>query len=309
MKRVLVTGGTGLIGRHVLTPLARRGFEIHVVSRKPPRSTHESVHWYAADLLDAGQTQPLLMQVMPTHLLHLAWYTAHGRFWDAAENLDWVAASVSLLRHFEAAGGQRAVLAGTCAEFDWSGDCCAEGTPLRPRSLYGKSKNALRTLLEAWAPGAGINAAWGRIFFTFGPGEHPDRVVPSVARALVAGEHVDCTSGDQVRDLLYVEDLAEAFAALVASDAEGTFDLGSGEPIRLGEVISRLGHLAGRSELIHFGRLPDRPEPARIVASPRRLRDEIGWSPRRDLDEGLRLTLDWWKRGGGVPSPSESSGR
>jgi nucleoside-diphosphate-sugar epimerase len=228
-------------------------------------------------------------------LLHLAWYAEHGKFWNARENLAWVQAAPRLLESFHGAGGARAVFAGTCAEYDWTGDCCNRQTPLAPATLYGASKDAVRRIVEAYAPRAGLSTAWARVFFTYGPGEQSTRVVASVARALVAGESIPCSTGTQLRDFLYVEDLGAAFAALAESTVEGAIDIGSGSALALGDVLLRLEVLAGKHGLVRLGEAPVRDEPARIVADTHRLRSELGWEPAHTLDEGLERTLAWWR--------------
>lgn len=280
MRRLLLTGAGGFIGRHALAPLAARGFEVHP---------------FRGDLLDAAATDALLAELRPTHLLHLAWYTEPGAYWQAPENVDWAAATLRLARSFHRAGGERLVAAGTCAEYDWSGDCCGEGTPLLPATLYGAAKDATRRMLEAYAAASGLSFAWGRVFFPYGPGERPERVIAAAARAALTGEALACSSGEQVRDFLFVEDVASAFAALVDSGATGCFDVGSGEGTRLRTLLQTLEQLAGRQDVLRFGEAPERDEPASIVADPRRLRDEVGWQPAHELREGLERTLEWWR--------------
>jgi len=221
-------------------------------------------------------------EIGASHLLHLAWYTEHGRFWEAPENRDWADATLRLARSFLAAGGERLVAAGTCAEYE-------------PSTLYGTTKDATRRRLQAFAAETGLSYAWGRVFFPYGPGERPQRVVAAAARAAVTGEPLACTSGKQIRDFLYVEDVAAAFAALVASDATGSFDIGSGEGVPLRDVLLALEQLAGRQNVVRLGALPDRDEPASIVANTRRLRDEVGWRPSVELRDGLERTLEWWR--------------
>ncbi len=302
MTRVLLTGATGFVGRHVLAPLAARGFDVHAVARTPPGST-DAVTWHQVDLLDRRATAEVLRELEPSHLLHLAWYAEHGKFWTAPENLDWVAASLDLLRSFHACGGQRAVVAGTCAEYDWSTDCCDGQTPLRPATLYGISKNALREVADAYARSVGMSFAWGRIFFTYGPGEQPTRVVAAVAQAFVAGEEVQCSPGEQIRDFLYVEDLASAFAALLDSAVVGALDLGSGDAITVRDILLRLERLAGSTDLVQFSEALRRDEPHRIVAACGRLRDEVEWQPTFGLDAGLTSTLEWWRGTATGPRP------
>jgi nucleoside-diphosphate-sugar epimerase len=296
MSRIVVTGATGFIGRHTLTPLLERGFDVHVLSRtRPEVEVADRVSWHEADLLKVGPTRDTFKRIGATHLLHLAWYAEHGRFWDAPENVDWVAAMRPLLESFHGAGGARAVFAGTCAEYDWAGDCCTEQTALAPATLYGESKHAAHQIVEAYAEATGLSVAWGRVFFTYGPGEHPTRVIASVARALVADRSVPCSEGTQVRDFLYVEDLGSAFAALVDSSVEGALDIGSGDPVALRDLLLRLEQLAGREDLVRLGEAPTRDEGARIVADTRRLHSDLGWRPSYTLDDGLERTLSWWR--------------
>lgn len=296
MRRVLLTGATGFVGSQVVDPLLERGFEIHALAKSPPLSDARGVTWHAADLLDANAAAEAVQSARPSHLLHLAWYTEHGSFWHAPENLDWVGASLGLIRAFQATGGERVVVAGTCAEYDWSSDCCDERTRLRPATLYGISKNALREILQGLGSSVGLSVAWGRIFFTFGPRERPARLVASAARALIEGEPLPCSPGTHIRDFLYVEDVAAAFAALLDSKTSGAVDIGSGEARSLREVLESLERLAGRQHLLRFGEVQERDEPRRIVADVSRLRSELGWRPTYTLEEGLERTLAWWRQ-------------
>jgi nucleoside-diphosphate-sugar epimerase len=296
VKRVLLTGATGFIGRHAISPLLGRGFDVHVLGRsRPDPATQNGASWHQVDLLDVEEMKAAVEEIGASHLLHFAWYTEHGKYWEAPENLDWVALSLHLIRTFHLAGGRRAVVAGTCAEYDWSGDCCDATTPLTPASLYGASKNALREVLDAYARSSELSAAWARVFFTYGPAEQPNRVIAAVSRALVTGEPVRCSPGLQVRDFLYVEDVADAFAALLDSTATGALDIGSGEGVRLRDILLRLEQIAGRRDLVRFDEALQRQEPARIVADTRRLQSELQWRPGYELDEGLERTLSWWR--------------
>jgi nucleoside-diphosphate-sugar epimerase len=295
---VLVTGATGFVGRHALLPLAERGYEVHAVtSRRPPPDLERLAVWHHADLLGPGGAEAVVDAARPSHLLHLAWYAEHGEFWSSPENVRWVEASLQLLRRFAAAGGERAVVAGTCAEYDWSRSPLSEaGSPLVPATLYGAAKHGLHVVSSAFAARAGFELAWGRIFFAYGPHEDPRRLVASVARALARGERAPASHGRQRRDFLHVEDLADAFAALVASDVTGAVNVAAGRSVAIREVVELLGELSGRPDLVELGALPARPgEPDELSADVGRLRDEVGWRPGRSLEEGLRETLAWWR--------------
>ena len=297
MKRALLTGATGFLGRQAIAPLRARGFEVHAISRQGGESGPE-VTWHAADLLSGPARAGLIETVRPTHLLHFGWYVEHGEFWSSPRNLDWVAASLSLLRLFTEAGGRRVVMAGTCAEYSWDHSLLSEHqTPLEPATLYGSSKHALGLILSAFAPQAGISAAWGRVFLTYGPHEAPGRLVASVIRSLLDNKTAPCSHGRQIRDFLYVKDLADAFVALLDSTVEGPVNVASGRSVTLREVVEIIGQQIGRPELIELGAVPASPDdPAELSADISRLRDEVGWSPEHSLEAGLAETIEWWRR-------------
>lgn len=298
MKRVLVTGASGFIGRGSLTPLLQLGWEVHAVSRHQRIQERADVHWHVADLLDDQDLDQLLSSVAPTHLLHLAWFAEPGAFWGSVENLRWVEASLRLLRRFSESGGRRAVIAGTCAEYEWRErtNCVEATTPLNPSSLYGVSKHALHLVAERYAAQAGFSLAWGRIFFVFGPHEHPSRLAASVVQSLLAGREAPCSHGQQVRDFIYSEDLAAAFVALLDSPVDGAVNLGSGTPLRIADLVCGLAAACRRSDLLRLGARASAPgEPAELVADITRLRREVGWTPERTVEERVVDMVEWWR--------------
>ncbi|MEA2191050.1 MAG: dTDP-L-rhamnose 4-epimerase [Solirubrobacteraceae bacterium] len=296
-RRVLVTGASGFVGRPAIAALTARGFEVHAVARRIPAAGDCEVTWHAADLLDASARGALLASVRASHLLHLAWYAEPGAFWAARENAAWVAATVGLVDDFAAAGGSRATLAGTCAEYDWSAPGpLAEDAPLAPATYYGVCKAATHAVAQGLAELAGVSLSWGRIFFLYGPREDERRLVASVARALAAGERARTSAGTQRRDFLHVDDVAGAFAAILDSDVGGAVNVASGEAVAVRRVAELLAESAGRPDLLDVGALAERPgDPPQIVADVTRLREEVGFTPRLELADGLGETVDWWR--------------
>lgn len=309
MNRVLLTGARGFVGSNCLAPLLRRGYEVHAVSRaRNPIATQRpanvpthgaGVFWHEADLFDGQQVETLLAAVRPTHLLHLAWVVTPGAFWASPLNWPWVDASLKLLAAFGAAGGQRVVMVGSCSEYAASTAPCVEGqTPLGPTTVYGASKAALSVLLPEFARQYGVaSAAWARVFYVYGPGEQAERLVPSVIRTLLRNEAIPCSHGAQVRDFLSIDETADALAALLDSPVTGNVNIASGRPITLRAFLSAVGAQLGRERLLEFGARPARhDEPATLVADVTRLTREVGWTPRRSLEDGIARTIAWWRR-------------
>ncbi|MGC2854662.1 NAD-dependent epimerase/dehydratase family protein [Novispirillum sp. DQ9] len=305
MGRVLVTGATGYIGRHALAGLAARGFTPVVLGRSMPEDAPPAAEWHRVDLLNAAAVRAAVAQARASHCLHLAWDVGAG-FWTAPSNLDWLAASLTLLRAFAEAGGERFVAAGTCAEYDWSvldGTPVREDAPRRPHTLYGAAKNGLRDVVDRFGAAHGLSTAWGVVFHSVGPFERPGRLVPSIIAALDAGHEAPCSAGTQVQDVLDVRDLGEAFAALAVSPVSGAVNLGSGTGTPVAEIARRTAALCGRPDLLRLGALPTRSgEPAALVPDVGRLVGEVGFTPRHSLDDALTAAIAWWRarRGSGA---------
>ncbi len=295
--RVLVTGASGFVGRHALPSLVAAGYEVHGVTSKPSEALPQHAQWHTADLLAPGAAARLVATVRPTHLLHLAWTTEPRAYWTSEANLRWVKASCELLEAFGRAGGRRFVGAGSCAEYDWSAGELDEGLAAdRPATLYGRAKLAMWHLSAATAEVHGFTAAWGRLFFLYGPYENPGRLVPTVAKALLAALPAAVGDGRAERDFLSSEDAGAAFAALVDAPVAGVVNVASGTSVSVGEVVTRVAKLIGREDLVRFGaREAPAFEPPRLATTARRLRHEVGFTPSLDLDAGLRRAVDFWR--------------
>jgi nucleoside-diphosphate-sugar epimerase len=307
MRRALVTGASGFLGRHCLAPLLERGFEVHAAARHSV-DEQEEVQWHRVDLHNPAQVTSLIQDVRPTHLVHCAWAMEPGVYPSSPDNLRWVSSSLTLATEFAAAGGERMVGVGTGFEYDWRYGYCSEAvTPLAPATLYGAAKHALGCLLDAYALQVGLSQAWARLFFLYGPHEHPDRLVSSVIRKVLFDERAETSHGRQVRDYLHVADAGEAVAALLDSATTGPVNIASGRPITLQEVVQEIGRQSGREELLAVGALPARPGDAPfVVADVTRLSEEVGWRPQLSLAVGLEDTIAWWdaelRRRGELPT-------
>jgi nucleoside-diphosphate-sugar epimerase len=294
MSRVLVTGAGGFIGHALVESLLGAGHEVEAAGRRHGQE-RRGVRWHEVDLLDPLAVAAVTREVAAEGLVHLAWCTKPATYREAPENLDWLSASVALLRGFARAGGRRAVLGGTVFEYGSVRSVCSElATPVRPTTLYGQCKQSLGAIAAAVAPELGLSVANARIFWLYGPRERPERLVSSVITNLLHGRPVTLSDGSAALDILHVQDVGAALGALLDSEVTGPVNIGSGHAVAASELAERIAELLGRAELLDLGPGASTPGPM-VVADVRRLAEEVGFHPEIDLDRGLRATVEWWR--------------
>ena len=297
MKKILITGASGLIGHYTTQKLVKNGYQVHIISRKP--TTAKNVVWHCGDLFNSIQLRETIQKIAPTYLLHFAWEVSPTTYLNSLDNYKWVLASMDLLQLFHKNGGQRAVFAGTCAEYDWGyGHLHEENTPLKYDKPYKACKNSLNHLASSYSNTVKMSFAWGRIFWLFGPRENNLRLIPSLITSLLNGKEFLCRNGDAVRDFLYVSDVADAFAHLLLNnDVEGSINIASGVPLKIKDLLSIFAEQLNKKDLVKFER--NKEDYPFIIGNISRLKDELNWTPKIELEMGVRTTLNYWikKRG------------
>lgn len=257
--KVLLTGASGFLGQYVLRSLIANNIETLVIGRKSPVIC-SGVTYKHVDLLNQITFDEFFFEERVTHLMHLAWYTEHGAYWKSHLNLDWLMASLRLVDAFCKAGGQKVVMAGTCAEYDWSnGYCYEDSTLLQPNSLYGAAKDSTRRMTEVLCADYEVKLAWGRIFSPYGRGEDQRRLIPS----LIAVFENRCipfgVNANAYRDFLHCEDVASAFLTLLQTDAVGAFNISSGQPVKIAEVVRNIANIYGADPDLVLGIVTSKP--------------------------------------------------
>ncbi len=278
MKRILLTGASGFVGRQIHAALHAQG--------------HQVIPWRSLgkDFFLADQRRAALALCQPEIIVHAAWYVEHGKFWDAPENTAWQTASMAFAEEAQKVGVQRFVGLGTCYEYAWPSDglCDERVTPTAVHTRYDAAKAALRDHLLHLGDSMGWSTAWARLFLLYGPGEGPKRLGPSVARALLRGGLAQCGSGSAVRDFSDVRDVGAGITALALSPVEGCVNIASGIALSIREFVEAIAGFLGASERVRFGARPDPShEPLRLVAATQRLREEVGFQSALSLEAGI----------------------
>lgn len=294
--KVLVTGAAGFIGSHVVRRLAAGRHETFALVRpgSPTRRIDDvdaRIEVVEADLVDPEGTSRVLRAVRPDAVVHLAWYAEPRKYLHAvAENVASLEASARLLVAAREHGCERIVLGGTCLE----------NAETAEPTIYAAAKGALHRLSDGFA-GTGLRIACGHVFYLFGPWEDGRRVVPSVIRALLAGESIATTDGLQLRDYLPVSEVAAALCLLAESPVTGRVDICSGSSVTLADLLRMIGEEVGRPELLRLGELGPTTDDGYPASGDPGVLERLGWRQRQDLRDAVIETIAWWNAQEGRP--------
>ena len=312
--RVLVTGGTGFIGRHLVQALVQRGDQVTVAGRRRREALAasllpERVDYRSADLGDAGTANALVGALRPEWVFHLASAV------DVARDLAHLEAQVrgtqmaavhvarACLEHRVA----RLVHVGTCEEYGNGPAPFRETQDPAPVSPYSAAKAAATAYVRMLCASFGLPAVIVRPFLTYGPQQESNLLVPALIQSALAGRDFPMTAGEQTREFNYVDDIvAGILGAALVPDIEGrVINIGCGEPRRIRDVAQLVLDLMGNPVQLELGKLPYRPgETWEFYCDNARARELLGWSPCVALEDGLQRTIAWHRAHSRIGGPA-----
>jgi len=294
-KRTLVTGANGFIGAHLCRRLRKEGAEVHAVYRSRRPNERDADHWWHADLAELKDVQRILRGAAPNVIFHLA---SHVKGAPGLEHVlptfqSNLQSTVNLLTVAAETNRPRVVLTGSLAEPE------VENGELFPSAPYAAAKWACTGYARMFHALYKLPTVIARVFMVYGPAQIDlTKLIPYVTLSLLQGKSPKISSGDRLVDWIYVSDVVNGFVALAESpNVDGaTVDLGSGSLISIREIVRQLAKVIGNGIEPEFGALPDRPmEPTRTARTADALA-RIGWKPEVSLQEGLKRTVDWYRR-------------
>ncbi len=274
MARVLLTGATGFVGRHILQRLEAQGHSV-VLPLRP--------NWQDRISIDATLTQTLETKDLFSKdfnwwydaldgidtVIHAAWYAEPGVYLTSEKNLDCLSGTLQLAKAASARKLKRFIGLGSCIEYDLSENPLTLGTPLAPTTPYSATKVAAFHSLREWFSHEGVSFLWCRLFYLYGAGEHPKRLVPYLHEKLKNAEVADLSSGTQIRDFIDVEKAADMIVDGAFSQAEGAANICTGQGQTVRELAENIADQYGRRDLLNFGARPDNlVDPPCIIGTP-----------------------------------------
>jgi nucleoside-diphosphate-sugar epimerase len=290
--RILITGGGGFLGQHLVERLVALGCEVHITSRQE-RSGRQSARWWRCDVASESAVEKVFAATRPDIVVHLSGST--GAQPDVARVLptfhSLATSTVNVLVHATNHGCRRVILAGSFNE-----PIAGIGMPV-PGSPYGAAKWVASAYGRMFHRLYGLPVVILRPFMVYGPRQGAEKLVPAVTRSLLQGVPPRISSGRTRCDWVYVDDVIDTFLiAMSASGLEGeTFDIGTGQLTSIREVVQKLVDIIDANIAPQFGALPDRPLEEEPVAETNFAALKLGWRATTPLDVGLRKTVEWYR--------------
>ncbi len=301
-KNILVTGGTGFIGRHLISKLVSRSNHIRILALDSPDGcVNTSVEYICGNYLYENEVRAALKDIEIVY--HLAATTVPGTSndqiqYDAQTNL---IGSLNLIQFAAEAGVKRIIFTSSGGSIYGITDSIptSEDHPLNPITAHGVSKLAVEKYLEIYRHRFGMEYRIARGGNPFGEGQNPSRGQGFIAHALgklaMGEEIVIWGDGTVVRDFLYVGDFANALCLMLDDHANHrVYNVGSGAGKSLNEMLVLIESVTGQKPVVRY-------EPSRSADVPynclniQRIKDCLGWFPRTPILEGLERTWIWVK--------------
>jgi UDP-glucose 4-epimerase len=304
--RILVTGGAGFIGSHVVDTYVAAGHEVAILdnfSTGTETNLNPSAQVHRLDLRDQQGVERIVAEFRPEIVNHHAAQSEVPKSvadptYDAQVN---IIGGLNLLKACVDHSVKKVIFISSGGALYGEPDVIPadEDHPVRPLSPYGTSKFCFEQYLGTFRRTFGLEHTVLRYANIYGPRQdfHAEegRVIAIFASRMLAGKPVIVDgTGEQSRDMLYIGDVATANLAALERGAGGTFHISSGIAVSVNDLYRKLALMTGYSEFPHYG--PARKGDVYRIAldNSRALRD-LGWEPQVDLEEGLSLTVDYFR--------------
>lgn len=292
MKKVIVTGASGFIGRRLVLLLAQNGIEVIAVTRADKKDWNGPVRTVQCDLGSIAELPRLIQDRDVDTMFHLAWRGVMN-VRNPEQQLFNLTATLSLLDAAEKMCIGSFVGAGSMNEPEAAWILEQDAPVTDPAFYYKVAKLSTHHLAKTRAGLAGIRFLWPVIINAYGPGEKNPRLITRLIQSLLAGQPFELSSGDQWYDFAYVDDVARAFMLLGEKGKDGThYNIGSGNIRPLKEYLQQVQQLVAPQVPLLFGACPP---PAVVlpeeVFSIDTLAADTGYAPLTSFEEGITATL------------------
>lgn len=295
--KILITGGTGFIGSHIIRATVSAGHEVVALRRAKSSIARCADFQKQISWLDSGASDWVQRAIAekPEAIIHSAWAGV-----TAVERADWKLQATNLtlfadLLHIASATNLKQFIAlGSQAEYGPINGRVDESYPGKPDSAYGATKQACLTLLEGYARQNKLSWVWLRLFSVYGPDEAEPWFIPNLIRQMNLGQSLPLSGCEQRYDYLHVHDLAAGLLSVLCQpEKSGVYNLSSNTSISLKQVVLLIKEFTGGQAEPRFGALAYRPgQSMHMEGNCTRFNQVFAFEPKIKIVDGLRKLVE-----------------
>jgi nucleoside-diphosphate-sugar epimerase len=313
IQRICITGANGFIGSHLTRRLCEADYDVGIISRRDPQpvsvlDSGNNPSVFHGDIRDYESIYGIFATFRPDCIIHLAtYYAVEHKPDELGVMVDTnVKGTINLLEAAKNLQIAKFINTSSCAVYEPGSIPLSEDNTIRPQNLYALTKAHAEEACLFYAGNYGVDTVTLRLFPPYGPGDHERRLIPYVIKSLSVGTSPALTTGTQKWDFVYVDDIVNAYLAvlgnLVSFKGHQIFNIGTGRPYSIREVVERIRAIVSPSTELSWGTVPHRKNEVWFNSgNVARAHAVLNWEPRTGIDEGLSRTIAWftkkWKDG------------
>tara|TARA_A100001035_G_scaffold174198_1_gene138361 strand:+ start:263 stop:1183 length:921 start_codon:yes stop_codon:yes gene_type:complete len=301
-EKILILGGSGFIGSHLLRKLKDVGFKCYSISLKKNKNnfTNNQISYYSADLADISSLEKCIGDIKFDYLINLAGYIDHSNFFNGGMDVinSHYGSLLNILKTIDLKNIKKIIQIGSSDEYGNLPSPQNEAMREEPISPYAFGKLASTNLLQMLFKTENIPIVILRLFLVYGEGQSLNRFLPQIINGCLQNKKFSTTDGKQIKDFCYVSDIVEGILMAIKSDRVNgqIINLASGQPVSIRSIIEKVIDIIGYGNP-QFGRIKYRPnENLSLYADISKAKKLMSWQPKIDLDYGLKKTIDYYSR-------------
>jgi nucleoside-diphosphate-sugar epimerase len=298
MINILVLGGTGFIGDNIIKKAVSLNWNVYSLSKNSTSSIklNEKVIYIKCDINNYEEIKKCLSKFKFHYIINCLGYVDHSNFQNNGYEVinSHFNSIVNLIHIIDKSLLKKFITLGSSDEYKENIIPINENSFIENRSCYAFAKNSLREFLQMLNITEDFPCLILRIFLTYGPGQNKQRFIPQIIDGCLNNLKFPVSPGEQIRDFCFIDDIVEAIFLSLFSDYKNAdiFNLASGVPVMIKDVVYKICNIIGKGDP-QFGKIQYRQSENMILyADINKSNIQLNWSPRINLDEGLRLTIN-----------------
>ena len=301
-EKILILGGNGFIGIHLIRKLSNIGFECFSLSlnKVDEKNKEDKIHYLNADISNYSELSKVIGQNKYDYVINLSGYVDHRNFLSGGINVlnSHFGGLLNLLRVIDLNYVKKIIQIGSSDEYGTINSPQNEAMREEPISSYSFGKLACTNLLRMLYISEKLPVVILRLFLVYGEGQGFNRFLPQIIKGCLKNEEFSTSEGNQIRDFCYVSDIVDGIISTIKSEKVNghILNLASGKPMKIKNVIRKVVDIVGSGNP-RFGDIKYRSkENLSLYADISKAKELISWEPKIDFDLGLKKTIDFYSK-------------